>query len=393
LKRLRNVFLIDAGAENDHRNIAELAALIEFDEELFSIHQGHIEVQKNKVGLDLSLQQLGQCVFSRDGREAANRRGYTLDQLDHQLMIIYVIINEKTGKFLHARCLIVFEKRLKCNENQGTMDAIIKAPPGLAFHRRTALALKACWPALFFAKNRDLQDKSWLKVSRSSKLKRGWSRCPRKDEELIIFDVNLRASMDYSTVLQNVGKHIVINEEEVGYFTTLLSVKEFRKKEFVLKEGQLCPFIYYVHEGTLRAYFRDRDGNESIVMFAINDWWITDMYSFATNNPAMLNIDALENSTVFQLQKEDLEELYKKVPRFERFFRIIMQNAYIREQLRIIQNLSMPAEERYNTFLKKYPQFARRVPLKQIASYLGITPEFLSVLRRKAARPPMIRDE
>jgi CRP-like cAMP-binding protein len=121
-------------------------------------------------------------------------------------------------------------------------------------------------------------------------------------------------------------------------------------------------------------------------MFAINDWWITDMYSFASGQPAMLNIDAIEDSTVFELLKTDLDELYIKAPKFARFFRIIMQNAYIREQLRIIQNLSMPAEERYQSFLKKYPQFTERVPLKQIASYLGITPEFLSVLRKKAAR-------
>jgi CRP-like cAMP-binding protein len=192
--------------------------------------------------------------------------------------------------------------------------------------------------------------------------------------------------MDYTKILFNIGKHITLDPGEVSYFTSILHKKQLRRKQSLQLAGQLCPAIYFVHSGALRAFYQDRDLNESIIMFAINDWWITDMYSFASGQPAMLNIDAIEDSTVFELLKTDLDELYIKAPKFERFFRIIMQNAYIREQLRIIQNLSMPAEERYQSFLKKYPQFTERVPLKQIASYLGITPEFLSVLRKKAAK-------
>lgn len=192
--------------------------------------------------------------------------------------------------------------------------------------------------------------------------------------------------MDYSGILQNIAKHILLEKEEVSYFTSMLTKKEIRRKELVLKEGQSCTSINYVQAGTLRAFYCDKDNNESIIMFAINDWWITDMYSFTTEKPSMLTIEALEDSSIFQLQKTDLEQLYIKIPKFEKFFRIIMQNAYVREQLRVIQNLSMTAEERHTNFLKKYPQFASRVPLKQIASYLGITPEFLSVLRKKATK-------
>jgi CRP-like cAMP-binding protein len=194
--------------------------------------------------------------------------------------------------------------------------------------------------------------------------------------------------MDHASILSNIEKHITLERKEIDLFTSLLIRKDLRKKELVLQEGHSCKVINYVHSGVLRAFYRDADSNESIIMFAIHDWWITDMYSFISANPAMLNIDTLEDSVVFQLQKHDLEQLYIQAPKFERFFRIIMQNAYIREQLRVIQNLSMSAEERYNTFLKKYPQFAQRVPLKQIASYLGMTPEFLSVLRKKASREP-----
>jgi CRP-like cAMP-binding protein len=193
-------------------------------------------------------------------------------------------------------------------------------------------------------------------------------------------------AMDYSGILQNIAKHILLEKEEVSYFTSLLTKKEIRRKELVLKEGQPCTDINYVQTGTLRAFYCDKDNSESIIMFAINDWWITDMYSFTMEKPSMLTIEALEDTTIFQLQKIDLEKLYVKIPKFEKFFRIIMQNAYVREQLRVIQNLSMTAEERHANFLKKYPQFVSRVPLKQIASYLGITPEFLSVLRKKATK-------
>ena len=118
-------------------------------------------------------------------------------------------------------------------------------------------------------------------------------------------------------------------------------------------------------------------------MFAVQDWWITDIQGFVTGKPAIVNIEAIEDSVVLELQKDDLDKLYVKVPKFERVFRILMQNSYIREQLRTTQNLTLTAEERYVNFVAKYPHVYQRVPLKQIASYLGITPEFLSVIRKK----------
>jgi len=188
--------------------------------------------------------------------------------------------------------------------------------------------------------------------------------------------------MDYSPLLKNIAKHIQLEKSETDYFVSRLSVREVGKKESVLQEGEPCNVINYVQQGALRAFYRDGEGNQNIIMFALPDWWVTDMYSFVSQKPAMLNIDALEDSIIIQLRKDDLEKLYQKVPKFERFFRIIMQNAYVREQLRVIENLSKPAEERYKSFLAKYPQVVQRVPLKQIASYLGITPEFLSVIRK-----------
>jgi len=182
-------------------------------------------------------------------------------------------------------------------------------------------------------------------------------------------------------ILKNIAKHISLHQEEADCFTSFLKQKKVLKKEFVLKGEEVCKYINFVHSGTLRAYYLDKTGKESTIMFAVADWWITDMFCFINQQPAMLTIEALEESIIFQLSKDDLDRLYIKIPKFERFFRIIFQNAYIREQLRTIQNLSLPAEERYHLFLDKYPQVVQQVTQKQIASYLGITPEFLSMIR------------
>lgn len=192
--------------------------------------------------------------------------------------------------------------------------------------------------------------------------------------------------MDYSLILKNIAKHIKLDTEEAHYFTSLLKYKEVRRKDFLLKEGQLAKSINYVHSGALKAYYLDNESNENIIMLATDDWWVTDMYSYITNKPAMLYINAIEDSTIFQLGKKDFDNLFLRIPKFERFFRILMQNAYIREQLRVIQNLSMPAEERYILFLKKYPHLVQRVSQKQIASYLGVSPEFLSTVRKRMSK-------
>jgi CRP-like cAMP-binding protein len=187
----------------------------------------------------------------------------------------------------------------------------------------------------------------------------------------------------HASILHNVAKHIHLNDQEKDYFTTLLQYKAVPKRTLILKEGELCEAIHYIHKGAFRAFFRDAEGHESDVMFGIDDWWITDLLSFVTREPAMLHIEAMEEGELFALKRESLDQLFETVPKFERFFRIIFQNSYIREQLRTVQNLSMNAAQRYEYFTKKYPLQVQRIPQKYIASYLGMTPEFLSVIRKK----------
>ena len=192
--------------------------------------------------------------------------------------------------------------------------------------------------------------------------------------------------MMYNLILQNISRYIQLTKEEAEYFISILHVKKLRRKQYLVQEGDVCRFESFVNKGCLRTYQVDEKGQEHIAQFGIEGWWISDLYSFLTATPALFNVDALEDSELFCLDKSSLEELYVQVPKFERFFRIIFQNAYIREQLRVIQNLSLSAEERYDNFLTKYPQIVKQVTLKQIASYLGITPEFLSAIRAGKSR-------
>jgi len=170
--------------------------------------------------------------------------------------------------------------------------------------------------------------------------------------------------MKQDLILANISKHILLNEEEQDYFLSLLSEKGVKKKDYILRHGQYCRYINFVNSGTLRAYYLNDKGKESTIMFAPKDWWVTDMYCFIKEQPAMLNIQAIEESAILQLSKTKLDLLYKEIPKFERFFRILMQNAYIREQLRSIQNLSHTAEERYDKFLHKYPSILPHITQK-----------------------------
>lgn len=185
-------------------------------------------------------------------------------------------------------------------------------------------------------------------------------------------------------ILDNIQKYIALNDAEKDYLDTSLTVNSFPKKSFLLNQGQLCKKIYFVVSGSLRAFNTNKDGKESTIMFAIQDWWITDMGSFTQQKPANISVVALEDSEVVPMDFHFLEGLYQDFPKFERFFRMLFQNAYIREQQRALHNLSFNTEERYWQFVKDYPSITKKVTQKQLASYLGVTPEFLSKVKGKS---------
>src|SRR5688500_6196855 len=136
----------------------------------------------------------------------------------------------------------------------------------------------------------------------------------------------------------------------------------------------------------MRTYYVDKDKDEHVIYLAIEDYWSGDLYSFWSQKPALYYIEALEQTTLLRIEKSDVELLLERVPKFERFFRILLKNSLVAQQHRIVQNLSFTAEERYLQFREKYPRLELRIPQKHIASFLGVTPEFLSTLRKKMAK-------
>lgn len=187
----------------------------------------------------------------------------------------------------------------------------------------------------------------------------------------------------FDGIRNNIQRHIQLTQEEFNYFSTLLQVKRLRKKQFLLEEGSVCRYECFVNSGCLRMYKLNDRGQEHIIQFAIADWWIGDQFSFITGEPSDYFIDALEDSEILLIEKSGLEQLYQKVPKFERFFRIAFQNSYVALQRRILSGLSQTAEEKYLDFINRYPDLEQKLPQHQVASYLGITPESLSRIRKQ----------
>jgi len=190
----------------------------------------------------------------------------------------------------------------------------------------------------------------------------------------------------FELIRNNLSKYIHLTDEEFNFFTSHLKQKRLRKKQFLLEEGEICDHECFVNSGCLRQYYLDEKGQEHIVQFALADWWIGDQYSFVTGLPSPYFIDTLQDAQVLLIEKNNLEELYTAVPKFERFFRIAFQNAYVAMQRRIVSKLSEPAEKSYLDFINRYPNIEQAVPQHQVASYLGITPESLSRIRKQLLR-------
>ena len=189
----------------------------------------------------------------------------------------------------------------------------------------------------------------------------------------------------YEAILSHVGQYIALEPDEADYFTSLLKYRLVRKRQYLVQSGDVCRFDSFVQKGCLRTYYVDETGGEHVVQFAVETAWTGDLYSFLSGSPAVYNTDALEDSELLQLDQPSLALLYDRVPKFERFFRILTQRAFIATERRVIETISQTAEERYRHFIERHPGLDQRVPLHLIASYLGFTPEFLSRIRRQMA--------
>jgi len=183
-------------------------------------------------------------------------------------------------------------------------------------------------------------------------------------------------------ILNNVGKHVNLNPAEKDIFTNMLQTKQLKRKQHWVANGDICRHSAFVITGCLRGYTVDSNGYEHVLSFAPRDWWMADMYSLLSHQPGNLNIEALEDTEMLLLPKSSQEELYQQVPKFERVFRILAEKSLVAYQQRLIDNLSLPAAERYDRFCKRYPTLIYHLPQKQIASYIGVTPEFFSKMRK-----------
>lgn len=185
----------------------------------------------------------------------------------------------------------------------------------------------------------------------------------------------------YQSLINHIQKRIQLSEEEIHQFVSEFKIKKIRKKQFIIQPDFVANYRTYVVKGALRAYVVNDQGQENTISFAIEDWWISDYNSYIYQQPATMFVVALEDAVLLQLDFETETKLKNANPKFETFFRITAERTAAFFQRRIITNLTSSAEERYDNFIEKYPSIVQRVPQYALASYLGMTTEFLSKIR------------
>ncbi len=180
-------------------------------------------------------------------------------------------------------------------------------------------------------------------------------------------------------------KHITrcspFTETELEVIHSRLKRKVFRKKSLLLRQGEICKYESYIIKGCVKKYYIDQNGDEVILQFAVEDWWVSDIGSFTEQKPSNLFIETMEETEVLMIDYESKEYLFQTIPHLERVFRLMLQRAYAVLESRFYATVSHSAEERYLDFIARYPSIPQRVPQAQIASYLGITPESLSRIK------------
>jgi len=190
---------------------------------------------------------------------------------------------------------------------------------------------------------------------------------------------------DYSNIIANIKRYVDLNEKDENQFTSIVRTTRVKRRQYIVQPRFVCSHQTYVKEGALRSYFVDNEGVDYTIQFAIEDWFISDFNSYISQTPASLYVEALEDSIVQQIAFEDVEKLCDENQKFEKFFRMVAQKSFAFSQRRVLANLGMTAEERYLEFLNLYPSIVQRVPQYTLASYLGMSAEFLSKVRKKLA--------
>ena len=191
----------------------------------------------------------------------------------------------------------------------------------------------------------------------------------------------------FEILAQYLKNNALLTDHEIEQFRARAIIKKLRKKQYLLQEGDICHYNSFIAKGCMRLYHVGNNGAEHILKFAVENWWIADYESYNSGNPAKNNIDALEDSELVMIEKNDLDELSKTIPNFQQFREKLDARSFDANQNRILSNISDTAEKRYENFIEKYPFFFNRVPLHMVASYLGLTRETLSRIRSNYSNP------
>jgi CRP-like cAMP-binding protein len=184
-------------------------------------------------------------------------------------------------------------------------------------------------------------------------------------------------------ILENIAKYVTLTPEEQELFLSKIEIRKYKSKTVLLDAGEIATYTYFVNSGILRSFSINDNIMEHILHFACEGWWIGDMYSYIAQKPGNLFIEVIEDAEVVLISKEEQNQLYLEIPKLERFFRILSENSLVAHQERLLDNLSLTAEERFEKLCKKYPSLIQRLPQKYIASYIGVTPEFFSKMKAR----------
>jgi CRP-like cAMP-binding protein len=187
----------------------------------------------------------------------------------------------------------------------------------------------------------------------------------------------------FERLKESVRQRTALTPAELEALQPYFIPKKVRKRQYILNAGDVCLYTTFVEKGLLRSFTVDDHGHEHVVQFACEGWWISDMYSFVTGKGALYNIEALEDSELLHLTRQSMDEMLAKFPAMERFFRLLMQNHIVSLQGRVIAHMSLSAEEKYLKLMEVAPDIIARASQQHIASYLSITPETLSRIRKK----------
>ena len=187
----------------------------------------------------------------------------------------------------------------------------------------------------------------------------------------------------YKSVLDNIARYVELSEKEKKQFTSIIKTSRVKKRQFIIQPGFVCEYRNYIVKGAVRVFYLDDHGKEHTVSIGIEDWYFTDFYSYINQKPATHFAEALEDAIIFQMRYEDIERLCSEIHALSQYFRLITEKAFASSRRRVIANISKTSEERYQEYAKKYPQIVSRVPQYVVASYLGMSAEFLSKIRSR----------